>query len=38
MANGVYVQYDFPKELMFQLPFIQISDFAVLAARSEELT
>ena len=28
MANSVYVQYDFPKELMFQLPFIQISDFA----------
>ena len=28
MANSVYVQYDFPKELMFQLPFIQIADFA----------
>lgn len=28
MANSVYIQYEFPKELMFQLPFVQIADFA----------
>ena len=28
MAINVQLQYDFPKELMFQLPFIKIFDFA----------
>lgn len=28
MATSVQLQYDFPKELMFQLPFISIFDFA----------